>query len=391
MTAADAEQADADADVDEAEPKQAEVLHSAGEAWRTRARTSKRCSHPRRKQNPSERLCSVPVGLLGRAGSVTCGVAQGGAPQSQRPSPDRKRERRRMKLGLPSAALPLFMLAIAGCARGPIAGGPPLGTRPPIVAPAQSAEMQSASEPRLRLPEQASAHTLVAEAEVPAEPTYDMAFSEADIERDNNDAMVEVPEGPVPLYGAIVLQKVDNYSSWRASFDERLDARKRAGFVAQGIMRGVDDPKLVAVWLAVTDLPLARAYLSARTAVPKKQRGGASKPRVQLSSNVVAHLEPGRKGLNAAIVTLHVKELAVFKAAFDAQAAVRHEAGVVGYALSQDVDDEHLVYLYLQGEASTALKAYVAARTTKAGWRDAGVESVGGVTMVRETELTLCH
>jgi quinol monooxygenase YgiN len=294
-------------------------------------------------------------------------------------------------LGLPWAALPLLLLAMAGCARGPLAGGPRLETRPPMAAPAQSAEMQSASEPRPRLPEQASAHAMVAEAEVPAEPAYDMAFSEEDIERDNNEAVVDVPEGPLPLYGAIMLQKVDNYSTWRASFDERLDARKRAGFVAQGIMRGVDDPKLVAVWLAVTDLPLARAYFSARTAAPKKQRGGASKPRVQLSSNVVAHMEPGRKGLNAAIIALHVKELAVFKAAFDAQAAVRHEAGIVGYALSQDVDDEHLIYLYLQSEETNALKAYVAARDTKSAWHDAGVESVAGVTIVRETELTHCH
>jgi quinol monooxygenase YgiN len=387
MTAADAKQADADAD--EAEPKQAEVLRSAREAWRTRARASKRWKRASCEPNPSERLHSGSVGLPGRAGSVTCGVAQGGAPQSPRPSPTR--ERHRVKLGLPSAALPLLMLAMAGCARGPIAGGPPLETRPPMAAPAQSAEMQSASEPRPRLPEQASAHAMVAEAEVPAEPAYDMAFSEEDIERDNNEAVVDVPEGPLPLYGAIMLQKVDNYSTWRASFDERLDARKRAGFVAQGIMRGVDDPKLVAVWLAVTDLPLARAYFSARTAAPKKQRGGASKPRVQLSSNVVAHMEPGRKGLNAAIIALHVKELAVFKAAFDAQAAVRHEAGIVGYALSQDVDDEHLIYLYLQSEETNALKAYVAARDTKSAWHDAGVESVAGVTIVRETELTLCH
>lgn len=293
-----------------------------------------------------------------------------------------------MKWSLPSAA-PLFVLAMVGCARGPIAGGPPLETRPPIAAAPQSAEMQTATEPRQRLPEQAAAHALVAEAEV-AEPTYDMAFSEEDIERDNNEAVVDVPEGPLPLYGAIVLQKADNYAAWRAGFDERLDARKRAGFVAQGIMRGVDDPKLIAVWLAVTDLPLARAYFSSRTATPRKQRG-TTKPRVQLSSNVVAHMEPGRRGLHAAIVALHVKELAVFKAAFDAQAAVRHEAGVVGYALSQDVDDEHLAYLYLQSEEPNALKAYVGSKDTKTAWHDAGVESVAGVTIVRETELTLCR
>jgi quinol monooxygenase YgiN len=321
-------------------------------------------------------------------------------PRFDRPSPAAidagdVRERHRVKSGLPSASLPLLVLASVGCARGPIAGGPPVEIRPPIAQraqAAQSAELQSASEPRLRLPEQASAHTLIAEAPV-AETGYDMAFSEDEIERDNSEAYVDVPSGPLPLYGAIVLQKVDNYDAWRAQFDERLEARKRAGFVAQGIMRGVDDPKLVAVWLAVTDVPLARAYFSARASASRKPARAAagSKPRVHLSSNVVAHMEPGREGLHAAIIALRVKELALFKAAFDAQAEVRHESGVIGYALSQDVDDEHLAYLYIQSEEASALKAFVASRDTKQAWHDAGVESVAGVTYVREGELTLCR
>jgi len=50
--------------------------------------------------------------------------------------------------------------------------------------------------------------------------------------------------------GLQVLQQVRDFDAWRAEFDATSQERKRAGFVAQGVMRGVDDPRLVAVWLA---------------------------------------------------------------------------------------------------------------------------------------------
>mgnify|MGYP003471607515 CR=1 FL=1 len=69
----------------------------------------------------------------------------------------------------------------------------------------------------------------------------------------DNDA-TDIPSGPLPMFGATVLQQVRDFDAWRAEFDATSQERKRAGFVAQGVMRGVDDPRLVAVWLAVTDV-----------------------------------------------------------------------------------------------------------------------------------------
>jgi hypothetical protein len=208
---------------------------------------------------------------------------------------------------------------------------------------------------------------------------------------DNQDA-VDIPAGPLPMFGATVLQRVRDFDTWRAAFDATLQERKRAGFVAQGVMRGVDDPRLVAVVLAVTDVSQAKAYFGDKTLSERMSRAGATgRPRVLLSSNLTAKMEPGRTGLHAAILRLRVNDVEAFKATVDAQDQERAAAGIVGYALGQDVDDPHLAYLYLQSERPAQLRAYVLGKQTKQTWRDAGLQGDAILTLVKEEELALCR
>ena len=208
----------------------------------------------------------------------------------------------------------------------------------------------------------------------------------------DNPERAEVPSGPLPMFGATVLQRVRDFDTWRAAFDETLQQRKRAGFVSQGVMRGVDDPRLVAVVLAVTDVAQAKAYFDDKALNERMSRAGATgKPRVLLSSNLTAKMEPGRTGLHAAILRLRVNDVAAFKATVDAQAQERAAAGIVGYALGQDVDDPHLAYLYLQSEQPAQLRAYVFGKQTKQTWHDAGLQGEPILTMVKEEDLALCQ
>lgn len=207
---------------------------------------------------------------------------------------------------------------------------------------------------------------------------------------DNADA--QVPSGPLPMFGATVLQHVRDFDAWRAAFEATLPERKHAGFVAQGVMRGVDDPRLVAVWLAVTDVAQAKAYFNDKSVSERMSRAGATgRPRVLLSSNLTAKMEPGRTGLHAAILRMRVNDVAVFKAIVDTEAQDRQDAGIVGYALGQDVDDPSLAYLYLQSEDAGRLRNYVFGKQTKQSWRDAGMQGNPILTIVKEEELALCQ
>jgi quinol monooxygenase YgiN len=202
-----------------------------------------------------------------------------------------------------------------------------------------------------------------------------------------------VPQaGLMPMYGAILLQRVSDFETFKTAFEESRPQRQRAGFVAQGLMRGVGDPQLVAVWLAVTDVDKAKQYFADKTIRARLRAAGAlGAPEIGLSSNVAAKMEPGRTDLHAALVRLAVDDVAAFKASFAAAELDREAAGIVGYSLGQDVDDDHLLYVYLQSEDPALLQSYVRAKQTKQSWRDAGVRGNPRVVVVKEGELTLCR
>ena len=207
-----------------------------------------------------------------------------------------------------------------------------------------------------------------------------------------SNADTDVPTGPLPMFGATVLQQVRDFDAWRAAFDATSQDRKRAGFVAQGVMRGVDDPRLVAVWLAVTDVAQAKAYFGDKAVNERMSAAGAAgRPRVLLSSNLTAKMETGRTGLHAAILRMRLNDVAAFKVTVDAQAQDRAAAGIVGYALSQDVDDPSLAYLYLQSEDPGRLRNYVFGKQTKQTWRDAGLQGNPIFSLVKEEDLALCR
>ncbi|HTU60160.1 MAG TPA: hypothetical protein VMF89_17030 [Polyangiales bacterium] len=222
-----------------------------------------------------------------------------------------------------------------------------------------------------------------AEESAPAEQTYDAEFSEEDVQRWTEEE-AEL-SGPLALFSAVVLQRVRDYPKWRAKFDQQLEGRKQAGFAAQGVMRGVDDQRMVGVWLAVTDVTDAKTFFA------QAWRRLGVKARVKLSRNLAAEIPPDRAGLSAAIVTLKLEELAYFRTAFDATAEARAAAGLVGYSLGQDVDDDQIIYAYLQSEQPEALKRYLSSRETRRVWKDAGVLQIQSITLLREGELMRCR
>ncbi len=64
---------------------------------------------------------------------------------------------------------------------------------------------------------------------------------------------------PLPPYAVLVRHQVADYDTWKAGFDEDEDARRAAGFLGHHINRAEDDPNLISVYLALTDLEQAKA------------------------------------------------------------------------------------------------------------------------------------
>jgi hypothetical protein len=193
---------------------------------------------------------------------------------------------------------------------------------------------------------------------------------------------------PLPMFGAALIFTVKDYAAWKDAFDAELDARKEAGFAAQGITRAVDNERRIMVWLAVTDVSKAKAFFADKLLRERmKEAGVEGKPEIHLWSNVEAKMDPGQRDLCAALVIARVKDVASFKPAFQATEQARASAGIAGYSLSEDVDDKSTAYLYLQSADPAKLKVYLDAKATKRSWRDGGVKGTPAVTLVKEGEM----
>jgi len=194
----------------------------------------------------------------------------------------------------------------------------------------------------------------------------------------------------MPAHGVVIIQKVKDYDAWKTSFDADAAARKQAGIEGHSIMRGTDDPKLVVIWAPVSDIGKAKGFLDDKAQKDKmKQAGVQGKPEIQLSNVSAMQMDSNKKSLPAALLNAKVKDFAAFKTAFESGAQARTDAGIVGFALSQDAATPTVAYVYLQSEDPSKLKSYVTAKETKQAWKDAGVIGPAKVTLVQEGEMVM--
>jgi quinol monooxygenase YgiN len=271
---------------------------------------------------------------------------------------------------MPKRELLLFIsactLAIAGCGGSSEAANtettPAAAAGDPSTPPTSGAEQVSSEPP------------------APEHATADASGPAANV----------APEPQMPKHGLLILHKVKNYDAWKPVFDGDVQARKDGGLTGHVIMRGVADPNLVAIWAPVSDVEKAKAFVANKELKDKmKQAGVQGKPEILFESMVAAQMDPKQSGLSGAMLTAKVKDFAAFKAAFDTAAQARTDAGVIGYALSQDLAEPSVTYVYLQSEDAAKLKTYVEAKETKQAWKDAGVVGPAKVTLVSEGEMVM--
>lgn len=72
--------------------------------------------------------------------------------------------------------------------------------------------------------------------------------------------------------------KVQEYSKWRAVFDENTPARAAEGMGAAKVFRDSNDGNSVALLLEVTDLDKARAYADSDALKQAQMKGGVIPP-----------------------------------------------------------------------------------------------------------------
>jgi len=205
-------------------------------------------------------------------------------------------------------------------------------------------------------------------------------------------AAVTPPPAPQPPpFAAVIIHDVKDYDAWKTAFDGHLDARKQAGLLGEGVMRGVDNDKTVVVYVSANDSEQIKTFLASKELKDKmKEAGVKGKPTTYIFKDSGGKMAPQEKtGLYGAILQYNVKDFAAFKTALEGQDAARSGAGILGWALGQSVDKETVAYLYLQSDDAAKIKTYLDAKETKQAMKDAGVRGQPKTTVVQEGAMTM--
>jgi hypothetical protein len=205
-------------------------------------------------------------------------------------------------------------------------------------------------------------------------------------------AAVTPPPAPqMPPYAAVVIHEVKDFDAWKPVFDSHIEARKQAGVLGEGVMRGVDNDKLVMVYLPASDPEKVKALVESKELKDKMKEGGVKgKPTVLIFKDEGGKMAPPDKtGLYGAVVQYNVKDFAAFKTALEGQEPARSAAGILGYGLGQSVDKDTQAIVYLQSDDAAKLKTYLDAAETKKAMKDAGVKGQPKVTVAQEGSMTM--
>ncbi len=273
---------------------------------------------------------------------------------------------------MPAAAAAPAPAAATAPAAAPAAGAPataPAATATPV-APAAGAP-QAATAPAATPAAAAPAATAA-----PATPAANVAAA---------------PAPQMPQLAALVIHQVKDFDAWKKVFDEDQPARKEAGVVGEGVMRGADNDKLVAIYMPASDQAKLKAFLESKDLKDKMKAAGVKgKPTVYVFHTEGGKMAPPDKtGLFGAIIQTKVKDFAAFKTAIEGEDQARANAGILGYGLGQSPDKPTEGYLYLQGEDLTKLKTYLGSKETKKAWKEAGVQGTPKTTIVKESTTTM--
>jgi quinol monooxygenase YgiN len=184
----------------------------------------------------------------------------------------------------------------------------------------------------------------------------------------------------VPVAAAVITHEVASWDTWKAHFDAHEGARKAAGIIGHHLNRGLDNPNVITMYLAVGDVARAKAFFgSADLRRIMAEAGVTGAPSVAWITPVSEHIVWDRE-LPAMLVTHPVADFDKWLAGYQAADAVQKQGGIIGHAVNRSVDDPNTVIVYHQAETHDALRAFMANPGLQEAMKKAGVTGVPQVS-----------
>ena len=146
------------------------------------------------------------------------------------------------------------------------------------------------------------------------------------------------------------------------------------------INRAEDDPNLITLFLALSDLDKAKAFATSPDLGEVMQKCGVMAP------PEIRWLQPVReqvvwdRQLPAFILHHHVADFDTWLASYDDAGAIQKTGGIIGHAANRSIEDPILVSVYHQAESFDSLRAFLDDPELQVVMGKAGVISVPEVS-----------
>ncbi len=173
---------------------------------------------------------------------------------------------------------------------------------------------------------------------------------------------------------AVFTAEVEDFPSWKRTFDSGAELRRGAGITFTHINHDAENPKLLTIYLGGPDANRVRAFVSSPELQTRMRASGVKGAPEGELFRPVENMTKGQ-ALAAAIVRHRVADFDAWKAGFDAFAAGRAAAGIVGHGISRKVDDPSVVVVYLQSNSLESLRTYLSSPELTAKMKANGVET----------------
>lgn len=179
----------------------------------------------------------------------------------------------------------------------------------------------------------------------------------------------------LPPAALLVQLPVADFDRWKAGFDDNENMRRASGIVGHHLNRAEDDPYLVTVYMAVTDVDKAKAFFGSADLKKVMEKVGVTGPPEFTWMTPVREAVVWDRELPAMLISHTVADFDRWLGGYDAAVDLRASKGIIGHAANRSMDDPALAFVYHQAESFDVLRTFLGDPALKAAMEDAGVNS----------------
>ncbi len=197
---------------------------------------------------------------------------------------------------------------------------------------------------------------------------------------EETDAEMESAAAP-PSNLLYIGHPVADFDPWLAAYEAHEEVRTEHGLSEIWIYRDVDQPAMVHILLAASDVDAARTFTGMEDlATVMKNAGVSGEPTIGMMK-VVEETRPEQMPQSQyhLLVSHEVADWAKWKEAYDAHKGARDAAGLTSRGIGRGLDNPNLLYLNFAVSDLAAARAFASSDDLKNAMANAGV--VGAPSM----------